>query len=334
MTNVIAHPTARRPYRISDEVKRVLRSNEYPRGEEGDLLTDAEFADFITVCEARQLDPLRRHIYATKRSRRGRKQLSVEATIDGLRLTAERTNRYRGQTRVLWTGSDGRWVDAWLATTPPKAAAAGVWRDGDAEPLTAVAHYDEFVQRFDDGNLLAIWREKPRLMLAKCAEALALRKAFPDELGGLYTAEELDRAEGAGRTKPASRPAAGAVVAGIGGLAKACGEHGYSTTVAHSLAHLAGSGARIDSLGQADAQRAVAWVTGAADAGVEGEVVLDAVGFAIAHSTSWSAAQDNLERWIGRKRQSAAATPAAAGPPLPIDRDRIRHVPLRAVAVR
>jgi phage recombination protein Bet len=334
MSNVIAHPTARLPFRIHDDVKRVLRANEYPRGDADDdeLLSDQEFDDFMVVCEQRQLDPLHRHIYATKRLnlRHGRKVLSVEATIDGLRLIADRTRRYRGQTRPAWAGPDGRWVDAWLETGPPRAAAAGVWREGDVEPIAAVAHYDEFVQRLNDGNPFQMWSEKPRLMLSKCAEALALRKAFPAELGGLYTAEELDRADPRPASPRTARPAADAVVAGVGDLALACAQHGFSITVAHSLAHLASSGAKIDALLQHQSRRAISWARWLADVGVDEAVVLDAVTYALEHSRGWQAAQANFERWISRKCQNRSARSAPVHE-LAAARGVVEHVPLQAV---
>jgi phage recombination protein Bet len=333
MTNVIAHPTALRPFRISDEVKRVLRANHYPRGDDEDLLTDAEFEDFVVICQQRQMDPLHRHIYATKRwnTKRGKKIMSVEATIDGLRLTAERTGRYRGQTRTLWSGADGRWLDAWLPGTPPMASTVGVWRESDREPLFAVAHYTEFVQTYNDGNVVDMWVRKPRLMLAKCAEALALRKAFPAELGGLYTAEELVRMDESTAAAPTTRAAADVVVAGIGGLAETCARLGLSIVAAHSLAHLASSGAQVDALLEEQALRACRWAADLVHAGVDEPILLDAVSFAIEHSTGWEAAQSSFERWVVKKQEDDARHLAPNANSTPDRLELGEHVPLRAV---
>jgi phage recombination protein Bet len=328
---VIAHPTLLRPFRISAEVKRYLRSTQYPPPREGTdekRLTNEEFELFIAVCEQRRLDPLKRHIYATKRwnTEQGKKVLSVEATIDGLRLTADRTGRYRGQTRAMWAGTDGKWVDAWLAKEPPAAAMVGVWRDGDVEPITAVAHFDEFAQRYDDGYLIGVWKEKPRLMLAKCAEALALRKAFPEELGGLYTAEELDREQstapaGERRQGPVTvpeRPAAAAVVAGIAPLAEACAEVGYTIVAVHALAHLASGGQQVESLTTQQAARATGWARALADARVDERTLTEALTWVVTNASDWTAAQQQLERWIARKHEEAAKASAAAfAPALP-----------------
>ena len=69
--------------------------------------------------------------------------------------------------------------------------------------FTGVALYREYVgTRFDKttGQQVpnSMWQTKPVSMIAKCAEALALRKAFPQDLSGLYTADEMQQADSAG----------------------------------------------------------------------------------------------------------------------------------------
>jgi ATP phosphoribosyltransferase len=64
-------------------------------------------------------------------------------------------------------------------------------RKGFLEPLYAVATWDSYAPYFN-GKLSQMWSQHGALMLGKCAEMLALRKAFPMELSGLYVQEEMD----------------------------------------------------------------------------------------------------------------------------------------------
>lgn len=173
--------------------------------------TDDELRLFLYQCRRLDLDPLLHHAYFIRRPTEvdGQYQMvgTIQVGIDGLRLAAMRTGDYRGQAGPHWCGPDGGWQDVWLSPDPPAAARVGVYRHGWETPVWGVARWTSYAQRRRDGKLTRAWAQMPDLMLAKCAEALALRRAFPDALSGVYIPEEdgaWEASETPARPAPAS----------------------------------------------------------------------------------------------------------------------------------
>jgi phage recombination protein Bet len=146
--------------------------------------SNGDLAVFLHYAQRTGLDPFARQLYMIERGGK----FTIQSSIDGLRIVAQRSGEYAGQVGPYWCGEDGIWTDIWLEKTPPLAAKVGVLRKGFVEPLWAVAKFDGY-----NANS-PIWKKMPDLMIAKCAEALALRKAFPNDLSGIYTAEEMEQA--------------------------------------------------------------------------------------------------------------------------------------------
>lgn len=160
---------------------------------------------FAYACQRTGLDPFSKQIYAIKRGGK----MTIQAGIDGLRSIAERTGQLDGS-ETFWCGEDGQWQDVWLAKTPPAAAKTIIYRKGASHPFVGVA-------RFADYNAgQGLWSRMPAAMIAKCSEALALRKAFPADLSGVYSTDEMQQAEAepVEAVTVASAPAPAALPAG------------------------------------------------------------------------------------------------------------------------
>jgi len=146
--------------------------------------TSDELKLFAYACQRTGLDPFSRQVYAIKRSGK----LTIQTSIDGLRSIAERTGQLDGSS-TEWCGDDGIWADVWLGSKPPAAAKTTIWRKGSTHPFVGTALFRDY-----NANQ-GLWSKMAAAMIAKCSEALALRKAFPADLSGLYSSDEMEQAE-------------------------------------------------------------------------------------------------------------------------------------------
>lgn len=169
----------------------------------------ADLKMFLQQCQRTGLDPWSRQIYMIGRNQWDRRtqgyvtKWNIQTSIDGFRVIAERSGKYAGQTPVEWCGKDGQWQDVWLSDQPPAAARVGVYRSDFSAPLYATAHFAEYAPRDKkSGNLTGLWATLSAHMIAKVAEALALRKAFPNDMSGLYTGDEMAAADNNDAGKP------------------------------------------------------------------------------------------------------------------------------------
>lgn len=168
--------------------------------EEG--VTGAELAAFLHICKRRALDPFTRQIYLIGRwdKAKKRKVYTPQTSIDAFRLIARRAADKSG---VDYGYEDPVYIDrnggehkAWVWNNPPAAVRWVTVRNGMRYPATA--RYAAYVATFANGDPMGQWKTMGDHMTAKCAEALSLRMAFPEDLGGIYTAEEMQQAENGG----------------------------------------------------------------------------------------------------------------------------------------
>lgn len=149
-------------------------------------ITDEEIFLFLQICKTKKLNPILKQIYLIPY--KGRYTACI--SIDGYRSIGVATGEYEGQTTPLFCGPDGVWKEIWSESRPPFAAKVGIYRKGFREPLYKIAEWGMY------GKAEGLWKSGGRAhMLAKCAECLCWRAAFPEELAGTFSREELDASD-------------------------------------------------------------------------------------------------------------------------------------------
>jgi phage recombination protein Bet len=176
-----------------------------------------EFDQFMHVSASLGLDPLKKQIYAFvfNKDDADRRRMSIVVGIDGFRSIAKRSGNYRPDGKAPRFVTDPALVDPGANPLGLVSAEVTVYQraHGDWWPVTAIAFWDEYAPlitsewqgKKGERRLVQLdkpmldpkkenWRKMGRLMLAKCAEAAAIRRAWPEDLSAIYSDEELDRA--------------------------------------------------------------------------------------------------------------------------------------------
>ena len=153
--------------------------------------TPDELKLFLYQAQRTGLDALSRQIYCIHRNvKQGNgwgKKMTIQTSIDGFRVIAERSGNYGGQSEPEFTEKDGTLLSC-------KVSVFRFHNEVRYEAAVGVAYWAEYCQTTQDGKPMGLWAKMPHTMLSKVAEALALRKAYPQDLSGLYTGDEMEQA--------------------------------------------------------------------------------------------------------------------------------------------
>ncbi len=155
----------------------------------------AQVAVFARTCSERNLSPFSKQIYLMARMTKQGMRYSTQTSIDGFRSISERTNKYAGSDDYVFDEGISEYQmikDKRMKPTTATATVHKILPNQQIFPIKATVRWEEY---YPGGNQGFMWDKMPFLMLGKCAEALALRKAFPEQLGSIYINEEMQQAE-------------------------------------------------------------------------------------------------------------------------------------------
>ena len=175
--------------------------------------SNADLAIFFHQARRTGLDPFLRQIYMIGRRVYENEQWAIKQTIqtgiDGFRLVASRRDGGYSLSPVEYMRDDGQWVGAWLKPWGNPLAARVTLTKGNGAQFTSTLAFEEYAQTKKNGDLNSQWSKMPAHMLEKCVEADVIRKAYPQDLSGLYSEDEMGEPE---PVAVASRPAAATAI--------------------------------------------------------------------------------------------------------------------------
>lgn len=188
VTRGLPEPVTRRG--ITDAQWRTLCKSLFPGAKPDSVLMVWDY------CIARRLDPMKKPCHIVPMEVKvGQNQYEWrDVVMPGIyehRTTAQRTGTYLGHSKPVYGPSiDLKGVSApeWCEMTMYR------WNQlsGQRVEFPVTVFFREVVATNRDGKPNARWSKAPIQMLTKCTEAAGLREAFPDEIGGQQTAEEMD----------------------------------------------------------------------------------------------------------------------------------------------
>ena len=160
--------------------------------------SDDELRLFVQVCKGANLNPFLRQVHLVPRwdSRIGAEVRTIQVGIDGFRAVAESSNQYAGNDDPIFENEKeieyGQKEKKKIMVPLKSTVTVYKLMEGQRMAFTATARWDEY---YPGEKMGFQWHIRPHLMLGKCAEALALRKAFPKLLSGMYAQEEMDKGQ-------------------------------------------------------------------------------------------------------------------------------------------
>jgi phage recombination protein Bet len=179
---------------------KTVHTNILGKDKSGNLRPINDLQYFLFQAAQRKLNPFKGQIHAVYiwDGALGAEKLIPITGINGFIAIAQRTGRYAGMSECVWEINQ--------STKLPIKATVDVFAynpvSGKREVVnTATAWYDEYVKLVNEkvngkstGNKVpnSVWANRPNGQLEKCAQALAIRRTFPEEVGGLYVWQEMD----------------------------------------------------------------------------------------------------------------------------------------------